>query len=56
MPTMMGSIELLSAGNGHIPLNDYKMRLEVKDENSVLLSSDIIIHVVESLSPLPASG
>ena len=56
MPTMMGSVELLSAGNVHIPLNDYNMRLEVKDENSVLLSSDIIIHVVESLSTLPASG
>ena len=56
MPIMMGSVELLSAGNGHIPLNDYKMRLEVKDENIVLLGSDIVIHVVESLSTLPPSG
>ena len=56
MPTMMGSVELLAANNGNIPLNDYKMTLEVKDGNFVLLSSDIIIHVVEPLPSLPVSG
>ena len=56
MPTMMGSVELLSANNGNIPLNDYKMTLEVKDRNVVLLSSNIIIHVVEPLPSLPISG
>ena len=56
MPFMMESVELLSAVNGHIPLNDYKMKLEVTDGNTVLLHSDIIIHVVESLPTLPASG
>ena len=56
MPTMMGSVELLSANNGDIPLNDYKMTLEVKDGTVVLLSSDIIIHVVEPLPSLPVSG
>ena len=56
MPTMMGSVELLSAGNGDIPLNDYKMTLEVKDGNVLLLSSDIVIHVVEPLPSLPVSG
>ena len=56
MPFMMESVELLSAVNGHIPLNDYKMMLEVTDRNTVLLDSDIIIHVVESLATLPVSG
>ena len=55
-PIMMESVELLSAINGHIPLNDYKMRIEVADENSSLLGSDIIIHVVEPLQALPVPG
>ena len=56
MPLMMESVELLSAVDGHIPLNDYKMILEVTDGNTVLLDSDIIIHVVESLVTLPVPG
>ena len=56
MPLMMKSVELLSAVDGHIPLNDYKMILEVTDGNTVLLDSDIIIHVVESLVTLPVPG
>ena len=56
MPIMMVSVELLSAVNGHILLNDYKMKLEVTDGNNVLLGSDIIIHVVEPLPNLPALG
>ena len=55
-PIMMESVELLSAINGHIPLNDYKMRIEVTDGNSSLLSSRIIIHVVEPLPSLPVPG
>ena len=53
---MVESIELTSAINGHIPLNDYKMSLEVIGGNTSLLSSDIIIHVVESLPALPIPG
>ena len=56
IPIMMGSVDLLSAVNGHIPLNDYRMRVEVTTGNTSLLASDIIIHVVESLPILPASG
>ena len=55
-PIMMESVELLSTINGHIPLNDYKMRIEVTDGNSSLLGSDIIIHVVEPLPSVPVPG
>ena len=55
-PIMMESVELLSAINGHIPLNDYKMKIEVTDGNSSLLNSDVIIHVVEQLEALPVPG
>ena len=53
---MMESVELLSTINGHIPLNNYEMKIEVTDGNSSLLSSDIIIHVVEPLPSVPVPG
>ena len=56
VPIMTESVDLLSAVNGHIPLNDYKMRIEVAAGETSLLRSDIIIHVIESLPSLPAPG
>ena len=56
VPIVTESVELLSAINGHIPLNDYEMKIEVITGNTSLLSSDIVIHVVESLPALPVPG
>ena len=56
VPVMTESVELLSAINGYIPLNDYKMRIEVITGDTIVLNSDIIIHVVESLPSLPTPG
>ena len=56
VPIMTEAVELLSAINGYIPLNDYKMRIEVITGNTIVLNSDIIIHVVESLPSLPIPG
>ena len=55
-PIVTESVKLLSAVDGHIPLNDYKMQIEVTTRNTLLLSSDIVIHVVESLPALPVPG
>ena len=56
VPIVTESVKLLSAVDGHIPLNDYKMQIEVTTGNTSLLSSDIVIHVVESLPALPVPG
>ena len=56
VPIMVESVKLLSANNGYIPLNDYRMSLEVISGDTSLLISDIIIHVVEPLPALPVSG
>lgn len=50
LPDTVESTELISAVDGHIPLNDYMMKLEVTAGDTSLLSGDIIIHVV---NPLP---
>jgi len=49
-------VELLSASDGPIPLNDYRMKLEVTIGNMSLTSSDVIIHVVDPLPILPLPG
>lgn len=56
IPIMVESVKLLSANDGYIPLNDYRMSLEVISGDASLLISDIIIHVVEPLPTLPVSG
>ena len=49
-------IKLLSVSHDSIPLNDYRMKLEVTIGDIHLTSSDIIIHVVEPLPALPIPG
>jgi len=49
-------VELLSANDGLLPLNDYRMKLEVTVGNMSLTSSDVIIHVVDPLPTLPVPG
>ena len=56
VPIIVKSVELLSTFNGYIPLNNYKMKLEVTDGAILVLSSDVIIHVVESVPTLPVPG
>ena len=56
VPIMTESVDLLSAVDGHIPLNDYKMKIEVFAGDTSLLGSDIVIHVVDSLPSLPVPG
>ena len=56
LPDTVESTELISAADGRIPLNDYEMRLQVTAGDTSLLSSDIIIHVVEPLPVLPIPG
>ena len=56
VPIVTESVELLTAVDGHIPLNDYGMQIEVTTGNASLLSSDVVIHVVESLPSLPVPG
>ena len=50
------SIQLFAAIDDGIPLNDYEMTIEVTAGGIPLLSSDIIVHVVERLPTLSAPG
>lgn len=56
LPSRAESTSLVSAVTGHLPLNDYKMRIEVTAGNSSVTTSDIIIHVVDPLPSLPVPG
>lgn len=56
LPDTVESTELISAVDGGIPLNDYSMKIEVTAGDTSLLSSDIIVHVVEPLPVLPRPG
>ncbi|XP_065909460.1 uncharacterized protein [Dysidea avara] len=54
LPDKVESIQLLTAINNRIPLNDYEMTLEVTAGGIPLISSDIKVHVVEPLPNLSA--